>query len=113
MLTPLAALALAFVAFTETGVSAFNVIGWFVAATAFNTAWLLFLTRGQEVREPESIWIKNNLIFVFIGLVWMLAVNAEGAPEIFLLTIFAVLSLASSVNDMYKTATVYLSNFGR
>ena len=104
---------LAFVALTETGVSAFNVIGWFVAATAFNTAWLWFLTRGQEDREPESIWINNNLIFVFIGLVLMLAVNVEDAPEIVLLTIFAALSLASSVHDMYRTTTEYLSNFGR
>ena len=41
---------LAYVEWIETRTGAFNVIGWFMAATVLNTAWLWSLTRRRETK---------------------------------------------------------------
>lgn len=104
---------LAYVEWIETRTGAYNVIGWFMAATALNTAWLWSLTRGREAGEPESLWMRNNLIFVFIVLIAMPVANVENIPEASLLLVFSAVSLVSSGYDLYKTAAVYIADLGR
>ena len=107
---------LAYAEWIETRTGAFNVIGWFLVATALNTAWLWSLTRGRkagEARGPEFLWMQNNLIFVFSVLILMSVVKFEDIPEASLLIVFAAMSLVSSGYDLYRTAAVYIADLGR
>lgn len=94
------------------GVTSGGVLHWFVAATAWNAAWLLILTRGQGY-TPESLWIRNNIGFVLIGSGLIYALHTNTMADFITVALFATVSLASSLFDLHKTADQYLTNVGR
>ena len=87
------------------------IIFWFIFVTGWNTIWLLTLVWSQR-QWPEIFWISNNLALVLMGAVLLTALRVGCLGEITALAIFAALSIASSVLDLWQTADSYLSDIG-
>jgi len=101
----------AFVDYIGEKVSAFNIILWFLIATMWNAIWLSCLL-GEKWHMPESFWLLNNLAFSVISSA-ILALNHWGYGSASLLIgAFIFASLASSLLDLARTASSYLSESG-
>jgi hypothetical protein len=87
------------------------VIFCFAVATAWNAIWLFALIRW-EAHWPEKLWIANNAALVTGGALILLGLERDWVEELAALGIFAVLSILSSILDLWVAADSYLSDVG-
>ncbi len=84
---------------------------WFIFVTGRNATWLCMLT-WPKAAWPEKFWLFNNLALVILGTLLLFALHIGCLSELAALAIFAVLSVSSSILDLWQTAPAYLSDVG-
>jgi hypothetical protein len=73
----------------------------------FNSTWLSVLVMGQADREPESVWIKNNLKCATLACVLYLSASFYLSTFVAFLLIVPIL-LYNSLYDLFKTSSAYV-----
>ena len=78
----------------------------YVGFLALNSAWLFILVMGQEDREPEHVWVKNNFICAAAACALYLLISRLSPFVAFLLV--SLIFFWNSVYDLFKTSSAYV-----
>jgi hypothetical protein len=84
---------------------------WFLLATLWNALWLWALV-GRKWEKPEAVWLRNNFAFVAIGIILFVPNYFGYLSSENTLLVFVIVSVLSSILDLWTTAQTYLTESG-
>lgn len=83
----------------------------FLLATLWNALWLCTLV-GRKWEMPEALWLRNNFAFVAVGTILFIPNHFGYLSTDSTLLVFVIVSVLSSVLDLWTTAQTYLTESG-